>query len=164
MATTITVISDTHCQKWEDIHPIIREHVKKSDVAIHCGDIVKQDVVDGFIKESKKSFIVHGNSDPIDLRNTLPYVETITIEKVTIGIIHPAWGAEEFPVTELLNDFSTKPDMILLGHTHEPYNQINDDVLYVTPGQAYKSFMVDCTIAKIIINENDISVSIELIK
>lgn len=164
MTTTITVISDTHCKKWEDIHPKIREYVKGSDVSIHCGDIVKKDVLDGFLKESKTSFIVHGNSDPVELREILPYVETITIEKVTIGIIHPAWGAEEFPVQELLNDFSTKPDMILFGHTHEPYNQINDEVLYVNPGQGYKSFMVDCTIAQIIINGKNISVEIILIE
>jgi putative phosphoesterase len=164
MTTTITVISDTHCQKWHDLHPKIRQSVKESDIAIHCGDIVKEDVVKGFIKESKKSFIVHGNSDPVELRNILPYIETITIEKVAIGIIHPAWGTEEFPVQELLNDFPAKPDMILFGHTHEPYNQINDGVLYVNPGQAYKSFMVDCTIAKIIIDGENIAVEIILIE
>ena len=63
MTTKIAVISDTHCHEWEEVHPKMRDIVAECDIAIHCGDIVRQPVVDGFLKSAQKGIIVHGNSD-----------------------------------------------------------------------------------------------------
>ena len=160
MTTTITVISATHCHKWEDVHPVMREAVSKSDISIHCGDIVKEDVVDGFLAAAKKGIVVHGNSDPVELRNALPYVETIKIEEIEIGITHPAWGGPEFPPEELFNDFKKKPDVILFGHTHEPLSSRIKGTLFVNPGQGYKSFMVDGTMALLTVNHRNVTAEI----
>ena len=160
MTTTITVISDTHCHKWEDIHPTMREAVSSSDISVHCGDIVRENVVEGFLTAAKKGIIVHGNSDPVELRKTLPYVETIKVEEIEIGIIHPAWGGPEFPPEELFKDFNNRPDVILFGHTHEPLNDHIEGTLFVNPGQGYKSFMVDGTMAVLTINKKKITVEI----
>ena len=160
MTTTITVISDTHCHKWEEIHPTMREAVSSSDISVHCGDIIREDVVEGFLAAAKKGIIVHGNSDPVELRETLPYVETIKVEGIEIGITHPAWGGPEFPPDELFKDFNTKPDVILFGHTHEPLNSHIEGTLFVNPGQGYKSFMVDGTMAMLTINGKEIAAEI----
>ena len=160
MPTTIAVISDTHCYNWEQVHPVLRDAVGRADFAVHCGDIVRQEVVDGFCETSKQPLIVHGNSDPIDLRKSLPYTQTFEVEGLLIGIIHPAWGGPEFPPQELLKDFPTKPDVILFGHTHEPLNEEIDGVLYVNPGQGYKSFMVDCTMAILTVDSGTIKAEI----
>ena len=160
MTTTITVISDTHCHKWEDIHPTMREAVSSSDISVHCGDIVRANVVEGFLTTAKKGIIVHGNSDPVELRQTLPYVETIKVEEIEIGITHPAWGGPEFPPEELFKDFNNRPDVILFGHTHEPLNNHIEGTLFVNPGQGYKSFMVDGTMAVLTINKKEITVEI----
>ena len=160
MPKTITVISDTHCNRWEDVHPKMRSFVSKSDMAVHCGDIVKKDVVDGFLAAAKNGIIVHGNSDPVELRNSLPYIETIKVEEIEIGIIHPAWGGPEFPPEELFNDFETKPDVILFGHTHEPLNCYIQGTLFVNPGQGYKSFMVDGTMAVLTIDGPNVKAEI----
>ena len=61
MTTTITVISDTHCHKWEEIHPTMREAVSSSDISVHCGDIIREDVVEGFLAAAKKGIIVCGS-------------------------------------------------------------------------------------------------------
>ena len=109
---------------------------------------------------AKKGIIVHGNSDPVELRETLPYVETIKVEEIEIGITHPAWGGPEFPPEELFKDFNNKPDVILFGHTHEPLNDHIEGTLFVNPGQGYKSFMVDGTMAVLTINKKEITVEI----
>ena len=129
MTTKIAVISDTHCHEWEEVHPKMRDIVAECDIAIHCGDIVRQPVVDGFLKSAQKGIIVHGNSDPVDLRETLPYIEVIEVEQVKIGITHPAWGGPEFPPSELFKDFDEELDIILFGHTHEP---LKEDISGIT--------------------------------
>ena len=64
MTVKIAIISDTHFNRWDEVHPKIREAVREADIAVHCGDIVRQDVVDGMRNEAKRAVIVHGNSDP----------------------------------------------------------------------------------------------------
>ena len=101
MPIKIAVISDTHCYEWDEVHPDMRTLVAECDMAIHCGDIVRLPVVEGFLKSAKKGLIVHGNSDPVDLRESLPYTQVIEVEKIKIGITHPAWGGPEFPPSDL---------------------------------------------------------------
>ena len=138
----------------------MREAVSSSDISVHCGDIVRENVVEGFLAAAKKGIIVRGNSDPVELRQTLPYVETIKVEEIEIGITHPAWGGPEFPPEELFKDFNNRPDVILFGHTHEPLNDHIEGTLFVNPGQGYKSFMVDGTMALLTINKKEITVEI----
>ena len=160
LPTKIAIISDTHCSTWEEVHPDIRKAVEVSDIAVHCGDIVRMPVVEGFLRSATIGYIVHGNSDPVDLRSQLPYKEVFEVEGVTIGAIHPAWGGPEFPPEELFNDFPEKPDVILFGHTHEPMNKSIKGVLFVNPGQGYKSFMEDCTMALLEVDKGKIEVNI----
>ena len=112
MTTTIIVISDTHCHSWDEVSEDIRKKVSEADIAVHCGDIVRQPVVDGFLKDAQKGYIVHGNSDPPELREALPYIEVFEVEGVKIGAIHPAWGGPEFPPEELFKDFDAKSTML----------------------------------------------------
>ena len=160
MTTTIAVISDTHFNRWDEVHPRIKQAVREADIAIHCGDIVRQDVVDGMRGEAKRAVIVHGNSDPPDLRESLPYTEVLEVEGVRLGVTHPAWGGPEFPLEELLPDFPDPVDAILFGHFHETINEIRDGVLFLNPGQAYKSFMVPATIAMLTVSEGNMTAEI----
>ena len=160
MPTKIAIISDTHFNRWDEVHPKIREAVREADIAIHCGDIVRQDVVDGMRREAKRAVIVHGNSDPPDLRQSLPYTEVIEVEGDRLGVTHPAWGGPEFPLEELLPDFPEPVDAILFGHLHETINETRDGVLFLNPGQAYKSFMVPSTMAMLTVSEGSMTAEI----
>ena len=164
MTTRISIISDTHFNRWDEVHPRIKEAVRDADIAIHCGDIVRQDVVDGMRREAKRAVIVHGNSDPPDLRQSLPYTEVIEVEGVRLGVTHPAWGGPEFPLEELLPDFPDPVDAILFGHLHETINETRDGVLFLNPGQAYKSFMVPATIATLTVSEGNMTAEIVVVE
>ena len=164
MATRIAIISDTHFSRWDEVHPRIREAVRDADIAVHCGDIVRQDVVDGMRNEAKRAIIVHGNSDPPDLRESLPYTEVIEVEGVRLGVTHPAWGGPEFPLEDLLPDFPEPVDAILFGHLHETINETRDGILFLNPGQAYKSFMVPATIATLTVSNGNMSAEIVIIE
>ncbi len=164
VATRIAIISDTHFSRWDEAHPRIREAVRDADIAVHCGDIVRQDVIDGMRREAKRAVIVHGNSDPPELRRSLPYREVIEVEGLRLGVTHPAWGGPEFPLEELFEDFPEPVDAILFGHLHETINETRDGVLFVNPGQAYKSFMVPATMATLTVDGGRMSVEIVVIE
>ena len=151
MPTRIVIISDTHFHRWDEVHPDIREAVADADIAIHCGDIVRRDVADGFTRTAKRAVIVHGNSDPPDLRESLPYVEVVEVDGLRLGVTHPAWGGPEFPLEDLLPDFPDGVDAIIFGHLHETIIETRDGTLFLNPGQAYKSFMTPATIARLTI-------------
>ena len=163
MSTRIVVFSDTHCHTWDEVHPGIREEVAKADIAIHCGDLVRMQVADGLRRSAKKAIVVHGNSDPPDVRRVFPYVQTLQLEGILIGMTHPAWGGPEFPPEDLLGDFEVTPDIILFGHTHEPLNESIDGVHYLNPGQGYPSFMVAATVAVLTVDKGNFEAEIKTI-
>ena len=163
MSTRIVVFSDTHCYKWDEVHPDIQAEVADADIAVHCGDLVRMDVVEGLCRVARRAVVVHGNSDPPDVRRALPYVQMLDVEGVRIGVTHPAWGGAEFPPEDLLGDFEVTPDVILYGHIHEPLNETINGVLYLNPGQGYPSFMVAATIAILTVDDGAFAAEIKTI-
>ena len=164
MPTRIVVVSDTHCREWEEVHPEIRREVAEADIAIHCGDFTGQNVVEGMRATAKRATVVHGNSDLPDIRNAIPYIEVLEVEGRRIGVTHPAWGGPEFPLEELFPDFPDPVDVIVFGHFHETINEERNGVLFVNPGQGYKSFMVSATIAVLTVDGENLHVEIKTIE
>ncbi len=156
-ATRILVIGDTHVRTWDEVHPRVREAVAEADITVHCGDIIRMDVVDGLRAAAKRAVVVHGNSDPTDVRRALPGRELFEVDGVRIGVTHPAWGAEEFEPQRLLPDFTEDgermADVICYGHLHEPVNESHDGVLFLNGGQSYPSFLVPATMAWLVIED-----------
>lgn len=151
MATRIVVTGDTHIRRWDEAHEALRAAVAEADIAIHCGDWVHLDTVAGFRAAARRAVVVHGNSDPFELRAALPAYELLEVDGVRIGITHPAWGGPEFPPEELFKDFPEAEwghlDAICYGHIHEPLDAVIRGMHFVNPGQGYPSFMVPGTYA-----------------
>jgi hypothetical protein len=164
MATRIVLVSDTHCGTWDEVHPDIRSAVAEADIAVHCGDFTRMDVVNGVRRTAARSVVVHGNSDPVDVRRSLPYVETFDVDGVRIGATHPAWGGPPFELAELLGDFPDPVDLVLFGHLHEMVDERRDGVRFVSPGQGYASFMVPATIALLTIDGDRVSVEMRTVE
>ena len=164
MAVDIVAIGDTHCREWSEVHPGIREAVERADVALHCGDFTYMGVVDGLRRCSKRAVVVHGNSDPVDVRRELPPIEVFGVEGLRIGATHPAWGGPPFQLDELLEDFESPVDVVLFGHLHEVCDELRDDVLFVSPGQGYRSFMVPATIAVVTVEAGVATADIRVIE
>ena len=160
LTTTIAVVSDTHCREWEEVHRDIRTAVAGADIAVHCGDFTHIDVVEGIRRTAKRALVVHGNSDPVEVRRAIPYVEILEVEGRRIGVTHPVWGGPPFELGELLPDFPEPVDAILFGHLHETVNELRDGILFVNPGQGYSSFMVPATMAIVTVDVDAITAEI----
>lgn len=148
--TRILVVGDTHAHTWEHVHEDLRALVRSADIAVHCGDWVGMDTVEGFRREARQAVVVHGNSDPVEVRQALPYREILEVDGVRIGVTHPAWGTIEPELHELLPDFPREQfgdvDILAYGHIHVPLCEEAHGVCFLNGGQGYPSFRVPGTV------------------
>ena len=138
--------------------------MEQADIALHCGDFTYMGVVEGMRRRAKRAVVVHGNSDQVEVRRAIPYVEVVEVEDKRIGVTHPAWGGPEFDLERLLPDFPEPVDVIVFGHFHEPVNEEREGVLFVNPGQGYASFMVPATIATLTIEDGKVTAEIHTVE
>ena len=165
MATRILVVSDTHVRAYEEIPAVVRGYIEGADIAVHCGDWVTMEAVEGFRAAARRAVVVHGNTDAVELRRALPYREVLEVEGIRLGVTHPAWAGPEFPPEVLLRDFPAEEcgelDLICFGHFHVPMDETHGGMRFVNPGQGYASFLVPGTVAWIEIDGDTFEVEIE---
>ncbi len=126
----IGVVSDTHSLL---IPPEVINALNKTDMIIHAGDFCSPEDVATFrrLKDFKG---VYGNMDGAPVRKILPRREIFEAGGVTIGIFHGE-GSRERILEAVRNAFKDqKLDVIVFGHSHQPFNQMIDGTLYFNPG------------------------------
>ncbi len=126
----IGVISDTHS------NPIPRqvlEAFQKVDFIIHAGDFCDKETLKQLkgIKEVKG---VWGNMDPAEVRKIFPSKQLIPCGKFTIGVFHGEGRGEKVLVSVVKEFKKDKVDAVIFGHSHLPFNEWIDEVLYFNPG------------------------------
>lgn len=124
----IGVISDTHGLFDESILSIF----DGVDAIIHAGDIGKLEVIDR-LEQIAPVFAIEGNND--DFR-TLPSerVEELAGRRVLIrhifGELHQLKTADKKILEQL------RPDILVFGHSHRPYQQMLGKTMLFNPGSA----------------------------
>lgn len=131
----IGVISDTHIpERAEGIPPEVLEGLKESDLIIHAGDISQPQVLEKLKKICTNVKAVWGNMDPDDIRARLPQKEIVALNGHKIGIMH-GWGHPDSLLRLLSEEFKdTGVDVIIFGHSHQPFNEYRNGILYFNPG------------------------------
>lgn len=131
----IGVISDTHIPTRASRLPEkIKEYFKNVDFIIHCGDIVKEEVILE-LNLITKTYAIIGNMDSVELNYPSELIFKINnnfIICVTHGYGSP-FGIKE----RLFKKFiEIKPSIILFGHTHSPLNEKYNGITFFNPGSA----------------------------
>lgn len=133
----IGVISDTHIpERSLKLPEIIVREFKNVDMIIHAGDLVEPEVLDELKKICINIKAVRGNMDYPPLKNQLPDKEIISIGKFKIGIMH-GYGHPD-KLLDVLKEVFKKDDvdLIIFGHSHQPFNEMIDGVLFFNPGSS----------------------------
>ncbi len=130
----IGVISDTHIPKMaKDIPKAVYNEFKNVDLILHAGDFVEADFLKK-LKDFKKTIGVYGNLDSSEVSNILNAKEIIEVEGFRIGLIH-GWGAPEGLTERIRMEFKDeKIDCIVFGHSHSPFNETKNGILFFNPG------------------------------
>lgn len=147
----IGVISDTHIpQSADEIPQSVFSIFKGVDLIIHAGDLTSLDVLNtlGKISEVKA---VRGNMDNREVCQKLPEKEIIKIGNFSVGVIHGR-GHLDSLISYIQKQFNEPPDVIIFGHSHNPFNEKRGKTLFFNPGSPTdKIFSVynSCGILKI---------------
>jgi putative phosphoesterase len=133
MKMKIGVLSDTHLHRLtRDIRDILDRFLWDVDLIFHVGDFVSPEIVE-FL--SRKNFHgVHGNMDPIEVKEALPEKKVVQLGPYRLGLHHgygPSRGLDERVLAEFPN-----VDVIVYGHSHRPANYVKKGILLFNPGTA----------------------------
>ncbi len=126
----IGVVSDTHSYV---VPKQMMDDFKSVDLIIHAGDFCSMADLRNF-KKIKKVRAVYGNMDGLELRQILPERDLFEIDGVKIGLCH-GHGSSGNTLSLVKAEFRKEtPDVVIFGHSHQPFNEIIGDVLYFNPG------------------------------
>jgi uncharacterized protein len=129
----IGVISDTHIPRAaRELPKRINEIFKDVSMILHAGDLETPSVLDDLALIAPVT-AVSGNMDRMPELNPMKRSVEIDGEKVRIGLIH-GWGAPYDLPMRALGEFEPKPDCIVFGHSHQPFNEYLAGVLMFNPG------------------------------
>ncbi|WP_020676337.1 metallophosphoesterase family protein [Geopsychrobacter electrodiphilus] len=102
------------------------------DAILHAGDIILPELESCF--DDIPFYAVRGNMDPA--RPGLPVKRVLRFAGFRIGLIH-GWGAPDEVPTRVLNEFSGQTlDVLIFGHSHQPFLERRGSLLLFNPGSA----------------------------
>jgi putative phosphoesterase len=159
--TRIVVIADTHGKNLDVLPQEIYGEIMAADIVVHCGDYDRLSLLNQLRQVSKRFVGVFGNIDSIDIRAELPEKTVFEVEGRRIGVIHPHWGGPPFGIEEAIAREFEDVDVILFGHTHDVCHQTIDGVVFLNPGQAYRSFREAASVGIITIGPDGIEVEVK---
>jgi len=126
----IGVVADTHSRL---LPKQMIADFAKVDLIVHVGDFSTIDVLEYF-KSIKEVKAVYGNMDEHDVRTEVPQKTIFTVEGVRIGLYHGR-GAPNDVLGHVIQEFSKDMvHVVIFGHTHIPFMEKIDEVLYFCPG------------------------------
>ncbi|MFM0199793.1 metallophosphoesterase family protein [Paraburkholderia fungorum] len=123
-ATRIGLISDTH----NLVRPEALQYLAGCNAIIHAGDICNQAVLDALAQIAPVT-AVRGNNDIDEPVASLPTHVKLTVQQVTILVVHDIADVGDDPRSEGI-------DVVVTGHSHKPAISERDGVLFVNPGSA----------------------------
>ena len=103
--------------------------------------------ITGEIKKARSKYLIRaigevkavaGNMDSILLKTRLPQKELFEVAGKTVGLTHGRGGPRG--MADRMRDMFTDVDLIIYGHSHEPWNETNRGTLMFNPGRGRGSF------------------------
>lgn len=143
IGTQIGVISDTHGL----LRPEAIEALIGSDLILHAGDIGKPEILEE-LRTIAPVVAVRGNNDIGAWAQTIPEIETIAIENVSIHLLHTVKDLKVDPKTASIQ-------VVISGHSHKPSIEDREGVLFLNPGSAGpRRFKLPISVASLYVKDN----------
>jgi len=132
----VGVMSDTHITDGRRTIPAtVWGAFANVDLILHAGDIARREVLDD-LAALAPVHAVYGNVDPFKLATSLPERLTLDLGGARVGLTHGHLGAGRTTPGRARGLFTDVAglDAVVFGHSHEPYNRVEDGVLLFNPG------------------------------
>ncbi len=146
------VISDTHLSgsRWkrlagrvihgvsddlEQLRQKLEPHFKDVEAILHAGDILDETVLD-MLSRFGQIHAVCGNMDPEATCSRLPEKRVLEFGRFRIGLTHGSGSPQGLPQRVRAAFAGERLDCIVFGHSHSPYDRVEDGILMFNPGSA----------------------------
>ncbi|MGG6265602.1 metallophosphoesterase family protein [Leptolyngbya sp. AN03gr2] len=147
--TQIGVISDTHGL----LRPEAIEALTGSDLILHAGDIGKPEILEE-LSTIAPVVAVRGNNDTGDWARTIPESETISVENVSIHLLHIAKDLR-------LDPKRAGVQVVISGHSHKPSLEEREGILFLNPGSAGpRRFKLPISVACLYVKDNTVNAQV----
>lgn len=131
-------MSDTHVPvAAADLPKKVYEGIKGVDMILHAGDILQASLLDRLAQIAPVRAVC-GNMDQEEACAKLPEKDIIKVEDVLIGLIHGR-GAPSSLIGLVSKEFKGV-NAIVFGHSHQPFSEVKDGILYFNPGSPTDKF------------------------
>jgi putative phosphoesterase len=128
----VGVLSDTHVPiAAPSIPPGVFQAFRGVDLILHAGDIGALSVLDQ-LRELAPVEAVAGNVDGPEVQAMLPRRKVLSLGAFIIGLTHGKYRLDE--QREMIRREFGIVDLIIYGHSHQPFWGKVGDVLYLNPG------------------------------
>ncbi len=129
----LAIISDTHMPRGARRLPdACLERLETADAILHCGDLMRLEVLESLEALGPPVHAIHGNVDDAAVRARLPERLEVEFEGVRIGMIHDP-GPRRHRIERLRQAFPGA-HAVLFGHTHQPEHAERDGFQIFNPG------------------------------
>lgn len=148
---SIGVISDTH----DFFDPKISQLFQGVEHILHAGDIGRPRILSQLEEIAPVTAVAGNTDDPGFLYRETELIE-LTGRKFFIHHIVQPHHLSGSLQPRLMRE---KPEVVVFGHTHKPFQQTIDGILFFNPGYAGKSrFGMERTVAILECDEKDIRI------
>ena len=129
----LAIVADTHMPRGRRaIPPRCRELMLTSDLILHAGDLVSEEVLREIEAIGPPVEAVRGNMDSASLQRLLPDRTIIEVEGGRIAMVHDG-GPSRGRLARLRRAFPGA-DAAIFGHSHLPVHERDGDFQIFNPG------------------------------
>lgn len=131
----VGIVSDTH-MPWaaKKLPEPLREGLKGVDLILHAGDWTVPDI---YVQLTEIAPVkgVTGNVDGIEIMNQFDSQIIVELKGYRIGVVHGHKGKARTTPERAAHAFlDSDVDLVIFGHSHIPYNDLEGDIRLFNPG------------------------------
>ena len=137
----ILVLADTHLKNnIKELPEEVKREIDKDDLLLHAGDFKTLKFYNSLKKQIKLKAVA-GNVDRNNLKKILNEKEIFRVNGYRIAMIH---GHQLQRITpDKLSYLFPEADIIIFGHTHQPFNEKIEGQLFFNPGSSIQKRLQD---------------------
>jgi len=144
----IYVISDTHIsERIAKLPQKFLDKIKPDDIIFHAGDFVNWEIFKQ-LKSLATLYAICGNMDHPKIKDSLDKKKLVNLQgkrmgslrSLQVGMYHGS-GSPFGLAERVYREFDEKPDVIIFGHSHLPYNKKKEKTLLFNPGSLSGNLM-----------------------
>jgi hypothetical protein len=130
----IGVISDTHMpNRAKRLPQAVAGGLADVDLILHAGDWVSLEAVE-MLRQIAPLDGVAGNNDGAEIERRFGRKKLLAVQGFRIGIVHGDGARLTTPERAKAAFAEERPDVIIFGHSHQPYHRVHDGILLFNPG------------------------------